>query len=174
MGPPEFVLEGQVVDENDKPIAAAEVAVVGTSRWPRPGGNLYRGLVAFGAAKTDSQGRFRLGLPSISSAQFEHVTARAGAAGYGLNWQPVALDAKRQEVHIRLSAEQPVRGRVLDKQGRPAANVMVHLLGVAGQTAWLGNGMTWPEYLPGARRSVCPVGRRRPRPTARAASSCTG
>jgi beta-lactamase regulating signal transducer with metallopeptidase domain/protocatechuate 3,4-dioxygenase beta subunit len=144
------VVEGQVVDDKDQPVAGAQVTVIGTSRRPHLSGNFIHDRRPLSEAKTDSQGLFRMALPPISSATYDHVTALASAAGCGLGWQPLALDANRQKARIRLSADQPIRGRVLDKQGRPVANVPVRLCGVSIETAWLGNGVAWPpDWQPG-------------------------
>jgi beta-lactamase regulating signal transducer with metallopeptidase domain/protocatechuate 3,4-dioxygenase beta subunit len=143
-------VEGQVVDDAGKPVPAAQVAVIGTSRCPRASGDFFHSRQQLGKAKTDLHGLFHVALPPISSATYDCVAALASNPGYGLDWRPLALDANRQEIRIRLSTDQPVRGRVLDKQGRPVANMPVRLCGVATETAWLGNGVVWPpDWQPG-------------------------
>jgi RNA polymerase sigma factor (sigma-70 family) len=134
----------KVVDAEDKPIANADVAVLGRVAGEKPGTSKY-GVLEKG--KTDKDGKFHLvkngGGRVISSM---HILAHA--KGYGLGWaephgrsllpgaylaigNDIVLPSPSYGVPvkkdgppiIRLSREQVLKGRLLDLQGLAAANV---------------------------------------------------
>jgi RNA polymerase sigma factor (sigma-70 family) len=128
---PELVLTGRVVTQNRKAIAGAAVAVVGLRTADRPTGPARQVTLAQGA--TDGQGRFRLAA-SVTWQQFHSLHVLASARGYGLEWRSVAEPGKgrRGEMTLALRPEQVVRGRLLDLQGSPAAQVRLRVLTVLG------------------------------------------
>jgi hypothetical protein len=85
-----------------------------------------------GEGKTDKQGRFKLSVLVPAPAARYEVAAVAGAAGLGLGWQPVGAGS---DLAIRLPAEQAIRGRLIDLQGQPAANVPVAVTRVGSRAA---------------------------------------
>jgi RNA polymerase sigma factor (sigma-70 family) len=118
---------GRVLDAAGAPVAGARVAVLGwPRRLPRPAPTWPR-LDVLGAGKTDAGGEFRLDLPRTSSVSFWKLVVIAGAPGHGLaveDWHP---DVVRPEAVLRLEREQVLRGRLVDLQGAPAANVVVRV-----------------------------------------------
>jgi len=126
------IVTGRVLDPDGRPVADAQVGVVGESRRPHRGGDLSDpDNKTLGVGKTDSEGRVRMGIPRISSAGFRTVEALAVATGYGMGWQPLGLDVQEPEVVIRLQREQIIRGRVVDSQGQPAAGAGVYVTWVS-------------------------------------------
>ena len=82
---------------------------------------------------SDDAGRYTLKFPSrasrFSNGQYLEVhetSVLAAFPGYGPDEQPV--DSSQPEVNLKLAvAERPVRGRVIDLEGRPVAGVRVRL-----------------------------------------------
>ena len=120
-------VRGRVVGPHEVPIAGAAVTVTlpdedaaGTSRT--------RG-VASAQAGADGRFRFEVAAPSAEDPAADPGWRRpeviASAEGYGPDW--VALDEAREgEVTLRLAPDDvPLRGRVLDLEGRPVAGARV-------------------------------------------------
>jgi beta-lactamase regulating signal transducer with metallopeptidase domain/protocatechuate 3,4-dioxygenase beta subunit len=129
---PETMVIGQVLDPSGKPVPQAQVAVIARSRRPARGGDLQGDdAKPLAETKTDDKGRFRVHVPPISSASFVHADVVAAKSGYGVGWEPLALGAEKHDVVVRLTEEQPVRGRVVDDQNRPAAGARIYV-------TWLG------------------------------------
>jgi beta-lactamase regulating signal transducer with metallopeptidase domain len=122
--PGKTLVTGQVLDERGKPVAGAQVAVLGRTR------RLEVENKTLGVATADAQGRYRLAVPGMSSATYYEVSVIALAPGHALGSQPVGLDVKQPEVVIRLPDEQVLRGRVVDPKGFPAAKAKVCVRGV--------------------------------------------
>jgi RNA polymerase sigma factor (sigma-70 family) len=147
-------LTGRVLGSDGKPLAGARVAVLGWFQWePRPAlwvhnyGDMPRRMglsrprVAaapqlLGQATTDRDGKFRVkvdwvtgrvlyGRPDLGAPIAESLqVVLAGAPGHGLGWCAVG---QGDSVEIRLPAEHVVRGRLLDVQGQPVANVKLQV-----------------------------------------------
>ena len=82
-----------------------------------------------GEATTDEQGNCRLRLTGVSSKTHCEAHVIATADGAGLAWQRLAPD-----VSFTLPAEQVIRGRVVDREGRPAPGVRLSILWVVTTT----------------------------------------
>jgi RNA polymerase sigma factor (sigma-70 family) len=148
----EGMLTGRVLGSDGKPLAGARVAVLGwlqgmmrpawTSRgygymeMPRPllfsqQGRMMRpaqnrsGVTPqlLGEAVTDRDGKFRVKGWRVGKVLLPQIIV-AGAAGHGITWR---APTKADGIEIRLPAEQVIRGRLLDVQGQPAANVKVQV-----------------------------------------------
>ncbi len=125
---------GVVVDPDGKPVASAAVAVFGFPHRARSGADHSNPHQVIGQATADGVGRFRMLLPRTSSTSFLNLDVIAGAAGFGMGWQPLNPDAVAPEVEVRLRPEQVVRGRLVDIQGQPAAGVEVAVIHLAVQS----------------------------------------
>jgi RNA polymerase sigma factor (sigma-70 family) len=116
-------LTGRVVGSDGKPGAGVPVAVLGTDREDRLSAPIA-------TTKSDQDGKFSLKLTRPGPASFApeaRLLVLAGGPGHGLAWQRVQADALTREVSLRLPAEQVLRGRVLDLQGKPAKGVPVRV-----------------------------------------------
>jgi RNA polymerase sigma factor (sigma-70 family) len=127
----QVALAGRVFDEGGKPLAGAEVTILGL---PRDADALSPRLLdpkAVARTRTDENGRFRVAERPEALAGYREVYALAGKAGQGLTWSRVRPDA---ETSIRLSHEKVIRGQLLDVQGQPAVGVRVGVgwLGTSG------------------------------------------
>jgi RNA polymerase sigma factor (sigma-70 family) len=111
---------GRVLDSGGKPVAGAEVVVMARG-W----NFVAKDYQALKSGFADRDGRFRLTWPRISSGE---AFVLAGKPGYGLSQRPLNLQAERQEMTLPLPPEQPLRGRLLDLQGLPAAGVRVWVM----------------------------------------------
>jgi RNA polymerase sigma factor (sigma-70 family) len=130
-----LVISGRVLDPDGKPAAKAEVALVGRAKPPLRGEfrNTWSKVLTQG--QTDGEGRFRLQHSKGSPDDFYEVFVLARASGYALGRKTLEDGAKKGEVEVRLNQEQPVRGRLVDLQGQPAAGVKVHVLGFSAGIA---------------------------------------
>jgi len=105
-------IDGRVLSPDGKPVANAPVVLVADSQ-------------VTGKAKTDKEGRFHL--EGLGSARGD-TWVIASAPGFGPSWHPpVPADPKKPEITIQLTAEQVIRGRLIDLQGQPASGVKVEI-----------------------------------------------
>jgi hypothetical protein len=117
-------LGGKVLGPDGRPVPGAQVAVCGLRSF-RPGKRNVRDEV-LSCGQTDEAGRFRLTVPrpavawSLRSA-FMHLWAAAPGFAPGtvrLPWRPDS-----PAVEVRLTRPEPIRGRLLGDDDRPAAHV---------------------------------------------------
>jgi RNA polymerase sigma factor (sigma-70 family) len=131
-----FSVRGQVLDPDGKPVAGAGVYVrhYAEIRWGvlDPMAARQKGRVA----ATDAAGRFHFDLDKGASdgSYYSSVTGwhkaqiAVAAPGFAPAWVDAGDLVKRGEVALRLVRDDvPVRGRVLDSQGRPVAGVVVRV-----------------------------------------------
>ncbi len=118
-GPPEDV-HGRVVLPDGSP--AAEVPVI----------VYFRSLLA--ETVTDSDGRFQLRLDpqkvlrQAGVERWASVPVAAFAKGYGPDWIELADVEPDQAVTLQLVEDQPIRGRILDQQGRLVVGASIKAL----------------------------------------------
>jgi hypothetical protein len=119
------------LDAEGKPFAGAGLAVTARqgvllSSWE--GWATLRNEV-LAQARSDADGRFRLVVPRTDpNMTVRHIRVVATAAGHGLGWKAIDPNAEKSEADIRLTAVQPVRGRLVGIQGEAAAGVTVHVV----------------------------------------------
>jgi RNA polymerase sigma factor (sigma-70 family) len=106
---------GTVVDPDGKPVAGAEVI-----NLPREGGPTVAG-------KTDADGKFKVTVPMKGSGSW--LFARV--AGFGSDFLMPATNTPAEHT-FRLIKDAPIRGRVLDTQGKPVAGAAVVLQSLEG------------------------------------------
>jgi RNA polymerase sigma factor (sigma-70 family) len=136
----EIAVTGRVLDDNGKPVAGAEVAVVvweylRFSSWERE--DLDR--TEFAARTTsDTDGRFRLNVPQPPPVTRHALRALARVQGHALGWAKIDPDATRAEAEVRLLPEGMLAGKVIDIQGGPVPGVKIQ----ARRLTWH-KGDTW-------------------------------
>jgi RNA polymerase sigma factor (sigma-70 family) len=116
-----LAVAGRVLGADGKPLAGADVAVVGVWR-PTPQ-KLNRDYQVLAQGKTDAQGRFRLSRKDLEPGTFYLLHVLVGARGHGLGWRKLADSGPQADVELRLEVERVIRGRLFDLQGLPARGV---------------------------------------------------
>lgn len=127
------VLRGRVLLPDGKPAAGAELCWV-HSETASPAVPDEIVLEKRGAA--DDEGRFELPIDLRRNTLSRATPVRSVIAylpGYGVDWLEVAVDQAPQEAVLRLVADKVIRGRVIDTEGRPAADAKIAVRGIA---AW--------------------------------------
>jgi RNA polymerase sigma factor (sigma-70 family) len=144
----EIAANGRVLDENGKPVAGAEVAVViweelHFSMWERQALDRTKQVAR---TASDGDGRFRLNVAQPLPVTRRALRVLARAPGHALGWATFAPDggaridpdATRAEAEIRLLPEGTLAGKVIDLQGGPVAGVKIQ----AKRLTWH-KGDTW-------------------------------
>jgi len=106
---------GRVLGPDGKPVAGAKLFIcdsAGKRPAPQP------------AADADGRFRFTLGPPPDGNPK-RYVLAMA--EGFGLDWAGVGLEPVPGELALRLPVDVPIRGRVVDLEGRPVAGAALAL-----------------------------------------------
>lgn len=138
----QVIVAGRVLDAQGKPVAGAEVAVLAQTCRPHRDKALYFTMISIpgdadqlaGRAKSDDEGRYRLTFPrSVLQRSYKpsEITVVSFAPGHAVGWRGVEIKEKQADVVLQLAAEEPVRGRLFDLQGVPAAGVQVHVVRAA-------------------------------------------
>lgn len=133
-------LTGTVSDASGSPVVGADVRVDAASQ------------ASAGFARTDANGRFRVG----ALAESENAFVLVEAAGFALHArQPVVLSRGGGHVDLSLEPERELAGRVLDEEGNPLRDVPVRIEGdrqVVYEDVNHGEPTTW-EWCAGIHRT---------------------
>jgi RNA polymerase sigma factor (sigma-70 family) len=106
---------GRVLDPEGKPVAGAKLFVCerkGKSAAPQPA--------------ADRDGRFRFALATTPASGPHYLFATAN--GLGLDWVALRPAEAAQELTLRLPTDVPIRGKVVDLEGKPVAGAGVRLV----------------------------------------------
>jgi beta-lactamase regulating signal transducer with metallopeptidase domain/protocatechuate 3,4-dioxygenase beta subunit len=127
-----IIIRGIVLGPDGKPFAGARLL------WLRTRGPYARDYQNFEwtrAATSDGAGKFQLNLSRSYFNPLSPTTQVAAAAdGFGIDWVDVKPSAAPAELTLRLVEDVPVRGRILDGEGRPVAGAklsVAHLFATA-------------------------------------------
>lgn len=154
----QVTLTGRVVDAQDRPVAGAQVGVLGQTVRPYKDKDLHTTdpdsalwpYPLLGNVKAGADGRFRLTFPRSQVPRWLKPAEAAViglAPGHALGWEGVEIKGEATEVVLRLGAEGFIRGRLFDLQGLPAAGVKVHLLKAAQDRAGTFTGLLFARPL---------------------------
>jgi RNA polymerase sigma factor (sigma-70 family) len=132
----QMTVRGRVLSPDGKPLAGTRVAVCGRQGQVLGSGEWWAAFRhgVLGEVKTDKDGKYRLRVPRLDplmKIRGLHVVATADR--HGLAWKGLNPDAEQCEATLRLTAVQPVRGRVLGLQGEPAAGLRIHVTRITRQ-----------------------------------------
>jgi protocatechuate 3,4-dioxygenase beta subunit len=109
-----FTVAGQVLDPDGKPIAGAKLFICDN-----------RGLSPAPQRFSDADGRFRFTLDAV----FASIrTLVATADGFGAEWFDVRPTEPATGLSLRLPPDVPIRGKVVDLEGRPVAGATVQVV----------------------------------------------
>src|SRR5207244_656200 len=92
---------GRVLGPDDKPVADADVALLGRPRLELRVDQQPSEFIALGQGKTAADGHFCLTVPRISKDRYWEVSVLARASGYGLGDRELDADAAHSETEIR-------------------------------------------------------------------------
>jgi hypothetical protein len=124
---------GRVADRDGKPVAGARIDVIARKRRRAGDFGAVRRFELLGSATADAEGKFALEVRRTSSSWVESLAVMAVAPGRGLDGQQdIDVDAPRIDAPITMGPERPIRGRLIDLEGRPAAGVRLRPTMVAG------------------------------------------
>jgi RNA polymerase sigma factor (sigma-70 family) len=116
------VVRGRVLDPDGKPIAGARLY------WPRLRTQQSRGDEDVDFPQrgvSDAEGRFRLELPRSDIHPETNLSLVAAAAGYGVDWAELPRGERPADLTLRLVKDEPIKGQVLNTEGKPLAGVRV-------------------------------------------------
>jgi RNA polymerase sigma factor (sigma-70 family) len=119
-----------VLGANGKPVPGARVAAVTNVEPPYRGRVGYRDFEATASRETDKDGRARLTLTAAPADRPVLRQVIASAPGHGLGWQ-LLPGGEKDDIVVKLSPEQVIRGHLIDLQGQPAKGVKLHVANVA-------------------------------------------
>jgi protocatechuate 3,4-dioxygenase beta subunit len=117
----------RVLDFAGKPVANARLCAPRHLDAPADGAEFAMQRLG----TTDAEGRFRVKLPRKELGGNQPLPLVAVADGCGLDWVELPKDNPPDEVTLRLVKDQPIRGRVINTEGRPVAGVKVAIMGVS-------------------------------------------
>lgn len=122
---------GRVTGPDGKPIAGANVAIIGMTHTVARGGDFdsHRSETC-GEVKTDDDGRFRLVVTEAWEKSHRFITLIAGADGKAVTWKQLGFDAPSDEVSFTLEPEEVIKGRLIDIEGQPAAGMRLNVRSV--------------------------------------------
>jgi beta-lactamase regulating signal transducer with metallopeptidase domain len=148
------VLEGRVTDDKGNPISGVHVAVIARLIQPARGGDFDASSAVLTEGTTDKDGQYRLSLKGVSPKTHAYATLIARKEGMGLAWQQRDLDAPKEYAPLKLVAEEPIRVKLLDVKGKPAAGVRLAIRSIVqrreGGFATEGIGYANDKKLPDA------------------------
>jgi RNA polymerase sigma factor (sigma-70 family) len=154
----QLTFSGRVLDEDDKPLAGAEVAVIASRSPSRPNTPWRQQVLARG--KTDAKGKFHLRKANASPGQFNGLHLLAAAKGHGLGWKSFGMTTWEHKADLRLPEEQVLSGRLFDLQGLPAAKVKcrVSYLTSRRELQWTGRlGEMRPDMMFAPQKGQPPI-----------------
>jgi beta-lactamase regulating signal transducer with metallopeptidase domain/protocatechuate 3,4-dioxygenase beta subunit len=118
-----FVYAGRVLDATDRPLTGAKVFLVE---------HTSRGYRYSERSTTDADGRFRFTVArsefdrSRETEPWDSAMIAATAKGYGPDWQNANRPSLATNLSLHLPADDvPIKGRVVDLEGRPIKGVTV-------------------------------------------------
>jgi RNA polymerase sigma factor (sigma-70 family) len=117
-------LRGRVLDPEGRPVAGATLYLAKHTR---------HGPAASPRATSAVDGRFHFAVARSevdpTGADDPPPQVMAVAKGYGCAWE--AVGRARGELTLRLAADAPVRGRILDPDGSPVARARIRVIGLS-------------------------------------------
>ena len=124
------VVRGRVM-RNGRPASGADVAVVARKTAAVRGGDFSAGGEILAEGRTNDSGEYLLNLASASAKSHAYANVIARQQGAAIDWQQLNLEAADSKIDLELPADEPIQGRLIDLEGRPAAGVRLTIHSVA-------------------------------------------
>jgi beta-lactamase regulating signal transducer with metallopeptidase domain len=119
------------VTRGGKPASGAYLAVVARSTATVRGGDFSSFKTAMLAEATaDEKGEYVLHLAGVSQKTHNYANLIARQDDSAIAWRQLNLDQPQTEAAIELSDEEPIRGKLIDLEGQPAAGVQMSIVSV--------------------------------------------
>ena len=116
------ILRGRVTF-GGRPAGGAHVTVVAQRTSVQRGGDFKPSGEVLAEAVADDKGEYALSLTNVSSKTHAYANVIARKEGAAIAWRPLNLEAVGIEASLELAAEAPIRAKLIDLEGRPAAGV---------------------------------------------------
>ncbi len=129
-----FVVAGQIILADGKPASDTHVAVIAMRIRSARGGDYTPGGEALAEGKTDANGRYQLSVVGASSKTHSYANVIARKDGHAIAWRQLNLDAPTTESSLTLAPDEPIRGRLVDIEGQPAAGVRLAIRSIMKKT----------------------------------------
>ncbi|HVX64458.1 MAG TPA: hypothetical protein VHC19_27795 [Pirellulales bacterium] len=126
------VVRGRVTRDG-RPAASADVAIIARRTTAKRGGDLGPDGDILAEGKTDASGLYSLKFADASAKTHAYANLIARQPGAAIAWQQLNLDATDSKLDLELPAEEPVRGRLIDLEGQPAADVRLTIRAISRQ-----------------------------------------
>ena len=125
---PSVTVHGEVLDPDGRPMAGARLFVPYHTKAG------YRALEKT-ATGPDGQFRFTIAESEFRDCSYPNplavMSVAAAADGLGLAWLEPPVVSKGGELTLRLVRDEPIRGRVVDLQGKPVAGARIRVYDLA-------------------------------------------
>jgi RNA polymerase sigma factor (sigma-70 family) len=118
-----LIVTGKVTDAEGKPVAGAQLYVPVFLKFP-PVSEADVGTKVVG--ETAADGSFKIEIEKTEITRYLIV----GAPGHSIGWANLEKATGTHEAAIKLAADVPVAGRVIDTEGKPLAGAKVQVVGV--------------------------------------------
>jgi RNA polymerase sigma factor (sigma-70 family) len=118
-----MVVDGRVLGMDGKPAAA--VSVYALHFLKEHALNRPEEIELASRARTGADGRYRFELPASDRPSDFEIPVVAAAPGYGCDWRTLPHTGSPDTLDLRLTKDQPIRGRIVDTEGKPLAGVRV-------------------------------------------------
>lgn len=124
------VIRGKVTSSEGEPLAGVDVAVVAMRKQPRQGGDLSYEPEVLASGISDEAGDYSLRLPYVNSDSHYRGSLIARKEKMGIAWKRFEPGAGISEGSLVLKAHEPIKGKLVDLEGQPAAGVRLVVQGV--------------------------------------------
>jgi RNA polymerase sigma factor (sigma-70 family) len=118
-------VRGRVLDPDGKPVKDARLY---WPRVPKTPPQSEEDIEIPQRAKTDDEGRFHFELPHADVHPEWNLALIAATDGYGVAWAEWSTIEAGGELTLRLVKDQPIKGRIINTEGKPLAGVRVSVV----------------------------------------------
>jgi beta-lactamase regulating signal transducer with metallopeptidase domain/uncharacterized GH25 family protein len=127
------IIRGQATS-GGQAVAGAHVAAIGWKMQPARGGDLSPRSEVLAEGVTDVHGRYELRLSGVTFKTHTYANIIARKDGAAVAWRQINLAADKIDAPLELPQEEPIRGRLIDLEGQPAAGVRIAVQSVMART----------------------------------------